>query len=390
MVRIVLLSVSVVQSALAAPQGGTPQPVHVWLEAATPVVPGALVHTFVQTSAPGELIVLHRRTDGGVDVLFPTQPGQDPFTPAGTYEIVSGDRGAAFVAGAVGHGTVLAALAPGPMQFVEFAASSNAWDAAAFTSAAVEPDPESQFTDAVQRMLGDGSFNYDLANYEVVPPVYAYQDSTAPDSGLAPAACDGCSMNPWGGSVVAPAYGCLSLACRALSPFEGREGRGHRCREGCGAPGAVLAAYRGGRPNGILAPTPIGATARSDQRMSRGAERWSRLPGLAVRGGPPLQPATARPAQRELAPIVIVQPRSRPIYTPPDAESRPVRPVARETFRSATRGASTVHAGVVAASRAPALARPFANRSTAPRAEAFTRSTRTGPPPSRAGRREGS
>src|SRR5579863_4424627 len=50
MVRVLLLSVSVVQSALSAPQGADPQPVHVWLEGARPIVPGALVHTFVQTS----------------------------------------------------------------------------------------------------------------------------------------------------------------------------------------------------------------------------------------------------------------------------------------------------------------------------------------------------
>ena len=96
MVLALLLSVAAASTALALPQGSNSQPVHVWLQAASRLVPGALVHTFVQISTPGDLIVLHRRTDGRIDVLFPTNPAQDPFTPAGTYELVSGARGAAF------------------------------------------------------------------------------------------------------------------------------------------------------------------------------------------------------------------------------------------------------------------------------------------------------
>lgn len=253
MLLILLLAQTAASAPLAALQADG-QPVRVWLDAPRPLIPGALVHTYVQTAVAGNLIVLHRRTDGGVEVLFPTTPGQDPFTPLGTYEIVAGDRGAAFVAGAVGRGEVLAALAPEAMNFVEFEASSEAWDAAAFSTAWVAPDPESQFTDAVQRMLGDGSFNYDVTTYEVVPPVYAYGDTTQgyPDSLQFSTACLGCSAEELSTWALPLSPSCFSAVCRV---FGGR-GSWIRPREGTSRGAehpSVLAVYRAGRPNGVRA-----------------------------------------------------------------------------------------------------------------------------------------
>src|SRR5205823_6556209 len=39
-------------------------------------------------------------------------------------------------------------------------------------------DAAGSMSDIVQRMLGDGYFNYDLVSYSVAPPVYAQQDLT--------------------------------------------------------------------------------------------------------------------------------------------------------------------------------------------------------------------
>src|SRR2546422_11710920 len=71
---------------LMAPGAGE-QPVRVWLGTGGPFAPGARVCVYVQTDADGYLVVLHRRPDGGVDVLFPGDPETDPFARAGTYEI---------------------------------------------------------------------------------------------------------------------------------------------------------------------------------------------------------------------------------------------------------------------------------------------------------------
>jgi len=313
MFLVLLLAQNVASAPLTALQAEG-QPVRVWLEAPRPLIPGALVHTYVQTAAAGNLVVLHRRTDGGVEVLFPTAPGEDPFTPPGTYEIVAGDRGAAFVTGAVGQGAVLAALAPEPMNFVEFEASSDAWDAAAFSTAWVAPDPESQFTDAVQRMLGDGSFNYDMTTYEVVPPVYAYGDTTQgyPDSLQSPNACLGCSNEGWSTWALPLAPACFSAACRVFG------GRGSWIRPCDGAScdaehPATLAVYRAGRPNGIR----TGPAGQIVGRSRLGALRRPSVSptasgGLRVLASYAERPsATQRGQLRELPPLVIVQSSSR-------------------------------------------------------------------------------
>lgn len=152
-------------------------PVRVWLGAAGPVAPGGPVRVYVQTVADGYVVVLHRRPDGVVEVLFPGDPASDPFTSAGTYEI-RGPRGAAALT-APGHGSgvVLAALSPDPFRFAEFARGA-VWDGDALRASWAGADALGSLTDIVQRMLGDGYFNYDIASYSVAPPMYAAQQDT--------------------------------------------------------------------------------------------------------------------------------------------------------------------------------------------------------------------
>src|SRR6266576_6851894 len=85
-------------------------PVRVWLGSGSLVVPGDRVRVYVQTTGDGYVIVLHRRTDGSVQALFPGNPATDPFTRAGTYEIRAARDAPAFSAGAQGSGVVLAAF----------------------------------------------------------------------------------------------------------------------------------------------------------------------------------------------------------------------------------------------------------------------------------------
>lgn len=353
MVLVLILSLAFGGTAFAAPQASDSQPVHVWLEAARPVVPGAPVHAYVQTSVPGDLIVLHRRTDGGVEVLFPTNPQGDPFTQPGTYEIVTADQDAAFAAGAVGQGMVLAALAAGPMRFGEFEASDNEWDGPAFAAPSAGGDPEATFTDAVQRMLGDGAFNYDLATYDVVPPEYAYQDTTQafPDSEQSVGPCAGCVDGDWATWLAVPSLGCVALGC-------GLSGERDLRRRGCdgdrcaSAPHA-LAALRSGRPTlGVSSPKHSFSSARS---VAPGTGGWA-LRLLA----PAAQPAAAgRPSRlQELPPVVIVQPSSRAarvasVETPAN-ESGLVRAQSLRSPDVLTRSRATVPIGPALSLAAPA------------------------------------
>src|SRR5437016_14262803 len=82
----------------------------------------------------GNLIVLHRRTDGRIELLFPGKPNEDPFVRVGTYEIQATPSRVAFVvAEPDGSGLVLAALAPRDYRFDEFVRAA-AWDPDALRS----------------------------------------------------------------------------------------------------------------------------------------------------------------------------------------------------------------------------------------------------------------
>jgi len=138
-------------------------PVRIWLGSGPSLASGDQAQVYVQTTTEGHLVLLHALSDGRVEVLFPADPMRDPFVNAGTYEVP-------FVAsGPEGRGMLVAALSPDPIWFDEFIHRSM-WDVATLTSAGTGADPEAVLTDVVQRMLGDGSFTYDLVTYYVVPP----------------------------------------------------------------------------------------------------------------------------------------------------------------------------------------------------------------------------
>ena len=171
--------------------------IHVWLGSASPLVRGAAVRVYVEAGQDGNLVVLHRRTDGRIEVLFPKNPATDPFVRAGTYEIRGGDEQAAWVvAEPDGSGMVLAALSPDPLRFDEFVRAA-AWDSAALVPTWSGADAAGSMSDIVQRMLGDGYFNYDVVTYRVAPPVYAQQDmmpqETTPASDAYPT-CGDCTF----------------------------------------------------------------------------------------------------------------------------------------------------------------------------------------------------
>src|SRR5689334_13534703 len=97
------------------------RPVRVWLGTTGPLVRGQSVQIFVQAAQDGDLIVLHRRTDGRIEVLFPSNPASDSFVRSGTYEIRGGgNRSAWVVSEPDGSGMVLAALSVDRLRFDEF------------------------------------------------------------------------------------------------------------------------------------------------------------------------------------------------------------------------------------------------------------------------------
>ena len=206
-----ILPLLVLQFQATAPPAPVPldvaaKPVHVWLGSPSPLARGSAVRVYVEVATNGNLVVLQRRTDGRIGVLFPTNPTGAPFVHAGTYEIPGPGHGAALVvAEPDGAGMILAALATDPMQFDEFARQAD-WNPGALIPSWSGADAEGALSDIVQRMLGDGTFNYDLVTYTVAPAVYAQQDSTpqyAPYS-----TCVDCTFIGTEFVAVAPFAGC--------------------------------------------------------------------------------------------------------------------------------------------------------------------------------------
>ena len=96
LVAALLLAQSVGSAAPGAPAGRDGSPVQVWVSPGGPLRRGSTVHVYVRSAADGYLVVLHRRTDGRIEVLFPATPADETFVPAGTYEIRTGASVAAF------------------------------------------------------------------------------------------------------------------------------------------------------------------------------------------------------------------------------------------------------------------------------------------------------
>lgn len=216
---------------VSSPDGN---PVHIWLDATSPLTRGSAVRVYVQADQDGHLVVLHRRTDGRIEVLFPVNPTDDPVVGPGTYEIRGPrDRAALVVSEPDGTGMILAALAADPVRFDEFA-REVAWNPAALVPAWNGADAEGALSDIVQRMLGDGSFNYDFVTYTVAPAptLFAEQDSTeatAPEDATYPP-CPGCSVIGHPVIVVEQGFLCDDLFTPCL---EGR--RFHRDESRCGS-----------------------------------------------------------------------------------------------------------------------------------------------------------
>ena len=306
MLAVLLLQVP--QASASAP--AAPRPVRVWLGSSAVLTRGAPVRVYVQAAQDGNLIVLHRRTDGRIDVLFPAKPEQDPFVRAGTYEIQATPSRVAFVvAEPDGSGLVLAALAPRAFRFDEFVRSA-AWDADALAPSWDGSDGEGVLSDIVQRMLGDGYFNYDIATYTVAPPVYTMQQDTGASYPVYPT-CTDCTFIGFQQNLYEP----LALCDPFFSPCIGDGRFHHRARSDQAPPAApartIALSMRGSSAAALIprdgrAPAPGGTgfvrkpiepRARAPLVLPR--ERAS-LPIRAVPLGPGAPARPADPVRRRL------------------------------------------------------------------------------------------
>ena len=320
-------------------QTPAPRPVRVWLGSGGLLTRGTPVRVYVRATQDGNLIVLHRRTDGRVEVLFPGNPSEDPYVRAGTYEIqATADRVAFVVAEPDGSGLVLAALAPAGYRFDEFVREA-AWNPDALAPSWNGADGEGALSDIVQRMLGDGYFNYDIATYSVAapaPPLYAMQqDSTAAPYPMYPT-CTDCTFIGFQENVFEP----VALCDAFFSPCLGAHFRhfGQHSAAPTSPTMRVLALSLGGSHGSAVIPQDGRAPV---------APGGPRSPGRFVRkGSAPVSPTIgtrARPPGR--APVAIALGPGRP------AVARP--PAAAVARRRVSAAASTATAQVVRLTLSP-------------------------------------
>jgi hypothetical protein len=158
----------------ANPAADPDPPIHVWLNSDGNYLLGDHAKAYVRAGQGGYLVVLHAAPDGRVRVLFPIDPGNDQRIQARKKYELKGRAGheAFMVDDTTGHGTVLAALASTPFRFDDFAQNGR-WDYQALSGRRPAGDAEAELMSIVQRMKGDGHFDYDVASYVAGGSAYA-------------------------------------------------------------------------------------------------------------------------------------------------------------------------------------------------------------------------
>src|SRR5205814_7179406 len=239
------------------------------------------------------------------------------FVHAGTYEIPGPGHGAALVvAEPDGAGMILAALTTDPMQFDEFARQVD-WNPDALVPSWSGADAEGALSDIVQRMLGDGTFNYDLVTYTVAPAVSTQQDATLQSTPYS--TCVDCTFIGTEFVAVAPFVGCDAFTgvCFGFPRFHRRF---ERREPAAPPPQSVLALNL--RPQALVAPV-----TRSRPVLTPKSTLAN--PVIEPR---PRSPALERPVARGPAGGTIA-PRRRVAEPTPVLAARPTMPAPRSHVR---------------------------------------------------------
>src|SRR5881396_2318112 len=157
----------------AAPTAASDDPpIKVWLNQDSYFQRGDKAKVHVKLADDGYLVVLRTDAEGRVRVLFPLDPTGDDFVRGGNKLEVRGrgDREAFSIDEREGTGVVLAARSVAPFKFDEFV-SGDHWDYRVLDARLAGSDKEAALLDIVQRMVGDGHFDYDAVTYTVASPI---------------------------------------------------------------------------------------------------------------------------------------------------------------------------------------------------------------------------
>jgi hypothetical protein len=209
------------------PPGDEPA-VRVTLNSQNVFDPGDRARVRVHVRDDSYLVVLHATPSGMVQVLYPTNPGDDDFVHANTDVDVQGNgMDASFVvANTRGAGTVYAAVSRDPFHFDGFSSGAQ-WAANELPDTAHAATAEAVMTDVVQRMAtAGGRFDYDLVTYTVTPhhgpPSNTYANAEPDGGAYAPDwGAYGPSYDPWYDPWYGPEYGMYMGGPWGYNPWWG-------------------------------------------------------------------------------------------------------------------------------------------------------------------------
>jgi hypothetical protein len=142
-------------------------PIQLWISSDRRFFPGERAKVQVRTEQDGYLLVFHVDPEGYLRVLFPLDPDKDNFVRGDKkYEVRGRGGREAFETDGKGRGTVYAAVARDPFRFDGLVLGDH-WDYRALAPSRLSGNPEPELNELVRRMA-QGSFDYDLLNYDVV------------------------------------------------------------------------------------------------------------------------------------------------------------------------------------------------------------------------------
>lgn len=142
--------------------------VNVWMDRQSPYHRGDDAQVFIKADRDAYVTVLRIDTDGRVRMLFPIDPGDDNFARGGqTFEVLGRAHSGAFgIDDAPGQGYVFAIASTDPFTYDGYVAGDH-WDYRAIADGRVREDPYVAVTDLAAQIAPEGSWDYDMAGYDV-------------------------------------------------------------------------------------------------------------------------------------------------------------------------------------------------------------------------------
>ena len=150
-------------------QGVTGTRISVWLDRTNPYRRGDRARVYVSADRDAYLTVLRIDTDGRVRVLFPQDPWDDNFVTGGrTFEVEDPDGNPSFrIDDAPGEGYVFAIASDNRFDYSSILTDRDHWDYRTIADGQVRGDPYVAVTDLAERIVPQGDYDYDLAQYDV-------------------------------------------------------------------------------------------------------------------------------------------------------------------------------------------------------------------------------